>query len=140
MSRTDWKWKIRWDLEECKPGVLGIIGIVLGGLALFVLIAFLLGWAVMSLWNALMPPIFGLPTIGYWQAIGLFILGHLLFGGHSISGHGKRDSRNRRSYSFRIEDFPPEQRERIRQRIEEEISSLPIDEQERIRKGTSRCC
>lgn len=35
---------------------------------------------IMGLWNWLMPVIFGLTTITFWQALGLFILGRLLFG------------------------------------------------------------
>lgn len=47
---------------------------IVGGLAL-------LSAVVMLLWNALMPQIFNLPEIGFWQALGLFILSKLLFGG-----------------------------------------------------------
>jgi hypothetical protein len=56
-----------------------IIVMVLGGVALGVLVAFLLGWVVMLLWNWLMPSIFGLPFIGFWKAWGLVILAHILF-------------------------------------------------------------
>ena len=37
--------------------------------------------AVMFLWNALMPDIFGLPTLNYWQAAGLVALARVLLGG-----------------------------------------------------------
>jgi hypothetical protein len=37
--------------------------------------------AVMFLWNALLPGIFGLPVIHYWQSAGLLILMRILFGG-----------------------------------------------------------
>ncbi|MCD8261420.1 MAG: hypothetical protein LUD15_07925 [Bacteroides sp.] len=36
---------------------------------------------VMALWNALMPSIFVLSTICYWQAAGLILLFRILFGG-----------------------------------------------------------
>lgn len=36
---------------------------------------------VMLLWNALIPSIIGWSAINYWQAGGLFILAHILFGG-----------------------------------------------------------
>jgi hypothetical protein len=44
---------------------------------------------VMLLWNALMPDIFGLPTIGFWQALGLSILSSLLFKSSSTSSSSK---------------------------------------------------
>jgi hypothetical protein len=49
-----------------------IIGIV-------ILVALLLGVPLMILWNLLMPTIFGLPTIGFWQAVGLNFLASILF-------------------------------------------------------------
>ncbi len=51
---------------------------------LFVLIPiaifFTIGIVVMLLWNALIPLIFGLKTITYLQALGLFLLSRILFG------------------------------------------------------------
>lgn len=35
---------------------------------------------VFELWNVLMPVIFKLPSITFWQALGLFILSRALFG------------------------------------------------------------
>ncbi len=37
--------------------------------------------ATMLLWNALMPVIFKLPVLSFWQAAGLLILARLFFGG-----------------------------------------------------------
>ena len=39
------------------------------------------GQAVLQLWNWLMPDIFGLPAIQFWQAVGLMALCWILFGG-----------------------------------------------------------
>jgi membrane protein required for beta-lactamase induction len=39
----------------------------------------LLGYPLMLLWNWLMPIIFGLPEITFWQAIGLNLLSTILF-------------------------------------------------------------
>jgi hypothetical protein len=44
------------------------------------------GAAVWQLWNNLMPSMFGLATIGYWQACGLMGLCWVLFGGWRWSG------------------------------------------------------
>jgi hypothetical protein len=50
------------------------IGIFLAAIALFSV-------AVMFLWNKLLPGLFALPKINYWQAAGLLILARMLFGG-----------------------------------------------------------
>jgi len=57
--------------------------------ALFVGIGiFLFGYITMSLWNCLIPTLFKGPMVTYWQAIGLLILGKILFGG--FGGHHRR--------------------------------------------------
>ena len=44
-------------------------------IALFVIVgAGVFGFLVKSLWNVLMPPIFGWHTITFWQGLGLFFL------------------------------------------------------------------
>jgi hypothetical protein len=44
----------------------------------------LFGAVTMWLWNWLMPTIFKLPEIGFWQAIGLLLLAQIFFkGGHA---------------------------------------------------------
>jgi ABC-type multidrug transport system fused ATPase/permease subunit len=45
---------------------------------------------LMLLWNWLIPDIFGLTTISFWQALGLFALSRLLFSG---LGGGRRCGR-----------------------------------------------
>lgn len=64
---------------------------LLGGLTLAALVAGLFGIVVQHLWNWLMPTLFHLPSVTFWQAAGLVLLGRLLFGnvgGHH--GHGKK--------------------------------------------------
>jgi len=41
---------------------------------------FVIGFIVMVLWNYLIPTLFGLQTITYWQALSLFLLSRILFG------------------------------------------------------------
>ncbi len=48
----------------------------------------LAGLVVMALWNWLMPAIFGLGVITYWQALGILVLAKLLFGGFRGKGWG----------------------------------------------------
>lgn len=47
---------------------------------LFIVIAGF-GQAVLQLWNWLVPELFGLPVLTFWQAVGLLGLCWLLFGG-----------------------------------------------------------
>jgi len=70
--------------------VLKIIGWIVMGVAGVAAIGFCLGLVVMVLWNWLMPALFGLPVITYWQAVGLFVLCHLLFKGHRGGGRPRR--------------------------------------------------
>lgn len=49
--------------------VIGILGMV----------ALILGLPLMLLWNWLMPTIFGLTEITFWQAVGLNFLSSILF-------------------------------------------------------------
>ncbi len=66
-----------------------ILGWILIGTAAVAAFGLALGIAVMLLWNWLLPPLFGFPEISYWQAVGLFVLCHLLFKGPGTSG-GRR--------------------------------------------------
>lgn len=84
----------------------------------------LAGFVVMALWNALMPAIFHLGVITFWQAVGLFILCKLLF------GFGKGGPRN-----FRGNGGPW-----MRQKMEERYRSMTPEERERFKqKWTERC-
>lgn len=55
----------------------------LGYVVLVIIVAVILtlisGYPLMLLWNALIPDIFGLPVITYWQAVGLALLSSILF-------------------------------------------------------------
>jgi hypothetical protein len=67
------------------------------------------GAVVRLLWNWLLPAIFGLPEITFWQAIGVLALSRILFGGFGMHSGGPRRLRNR------WEHMTPEERERFRQ-------------------------
>ena len=58
------------------------------GLVFVCFFALVFGFVVKWLWNMLMPAIFGLGAITFWQAVALVILAKLLFG----SFHGPRKS------------------------------------------------
>ena len=74
--------------------ILRIIGMVIGGIILACIMAFLFGYLIQILWNWLMPDIFGLGTITYWQGFGLFLIAKFLFGGfrgHDHYNYKRRD-------------------------------------------------
>ena len=93
---------------------LKMIGIGILAIAIF----FVLGFVVMALWNWLMPAIFGLHTITYWQAYGLLILSKILFGGFR-GGRGRGPCGDRRDWGRRMaerwEQMTPEEREKARE-------------------------
>lgn len=59
-------------------------GDFIAGFLLVIIIAFviaiIMGFPMMWLWNTLMPSIFGLTKITFWQGVGLNLLSGLLFG------------------------------------------------------------
>ena len=63
--------------------LLKIIYMIIGGLCLGVIMAFLFGWIVMLLWNWLMPALFELPEVSLFEALGLLLLSGCLFGRRS---------------------------------------------------------
>ena len=82
----------------------------IGVIAVLIVIGTVVGWAVKLLWNWLLPGLFGLATITFWQGLGLFVLGKLLFGGFRGFGpHRKR----RDHWHKRWQRMTPEQREQF---------------------------
>ena len=69
------------------------------------------GEVVLSLWNWLLPALFGARQITFWQAVGLLALCRILFGG--MGGRGFHRSRQRMAENW--ERITPEEREKLRQ-------------------------
>ncbi|MDT7832900.1 hypothetical protein RQM59_10950 [Flavobacteriaceae bacterium S356] len=76
-------------LRSKNPAV--IVGTVIFIAILAVLFITLFGYVLMYLWNWLMPLIFGLPIITFWQALGLCLLSKILFGGFGNDKGSKKD-------------------------------------------------
>lgn len=87
--------------------ILKVVGIAIVAMGVF-------GLIVMSLWNWLLPMLFGLPRITFWQAWGVLLLSRILFG--SMSG-GRPDRRWRARLIDRWEQMTPEEREKFRERL-----------------------
>jgi Ca2+/H+ antiporter, TMEM165/GDT1 family len=53
-----------------------------------------LGFIIMSLWNSILVAVVHVPLINFWQALGLFLLARILFGGFpgkpGWAGHRRR--------------------------------------------------
>ncbi len=75
------------------------------------------GFAVMWLWNRLMPALFGLHSIGFWQALGLLILSKILFTGFHGRPGFSHDWRMR--FIRRWDQMTPEEREAFRAGLRE---------------------
>jgi hypothetical protein len=62
---------------------MNVIGLIVGGILVLFVVAALMSLPVMLLWDWLMPTIFGLPEITWFQAWGLLFLCGLLFKSHT---------------------------------------------------------
>jgi len=58
---------------------------VLGAILLVAIVSLIMAFPTMWLWNWLMPVIFGLIKINFWQALGINLLAGILF----YNGSGK---------------------------------------------------
>jgi hypothetical protein len=83
------------------------------------------GQAVLHLWNLLMPAIFGLPSLGFWQAVGLMALCWILFGGLRGFGMLRGGAGPRRGW---------------RQGLRERWAAMSPEEREEFRKGMRGRC
>ncbi len=84
----------------------------------FVAFAAVFGLLVMLLWNWLMPSIFGLPELSFFQAVGLLVLCKILFGAFGCGHHGHHDRHgcchsDKNKLRERWESMSPEERKRI---------------------------
>jgi hypothetical protein len=94
-----------WILKGVK--ILAIVAVVLG----------IVSFVVMSLWNGLVPELFGGPMLSYWQALGLLVLARLLFGGLRPHGPGRWRRGGWHRAQAHWEQMTPEERERFRNRF-----------------------
>ena len=95
-----------------------VAGAIFFGTAFLILATIITMW----LWNWLMPSIFSLGTITFWQAGGILILSKILFSGgcHSRNWYS---SRKKKYWHSRMEEkwnkIPDEKKERIIQKLKE---------------------
>lgn len=104
MSTMEWHHRRhkRWSEWSTGAKVLVVLGIVVGAPALiagFVLVT-------MALWNWLMPVIFGLPRIGFWQSLGILVLAQFLFKGGHPGRAGRAHWKRRQVWKHMQEEGP----------------------------------
>jgi hypothetical protein len=90
--------------------------IPLCGIAVLALISYI----VMQLWNNLLPDIFHVTTINYWQAMGIFILCKILFGFGGKGGRGGAPW--------------------MRHRMEERLKGMSSEDKERFKAQWEKRC
>ena len=108
---------------------------------------------VMLLWNWLMPAIFGLGVISFWQSLGLIVLSRLLLGGFGKMGPKAPGCGPRRMKQHPFADRTPEEmfamREKFRKMSREERDEYirnKMDDRDRVwkdnngEKAPEGCC
>ena len=106
------------------------------GLLAFAVFIFIGGQVVKSLWNWLVPPLFGLPLLSFWQALALLVLCRILFGGFGMGGGARQPAHRGRiadrmadrmadRFADRWQNMSPEERDRFRQRVRERCGFDP---------------
>jgi hypothetical protein len=97
--------------------------------ALFALLAAaVFSWVTMSLWNWLMPALFGLRAITFWQALGLLLLSRILLGG--FRGRPGYAMHWRRRMRQRWDQMTPEERENFRQGMRQRCGRANVPQTE----------
>ncbi len=87
--------------QKVKKVVTVIFWVILGAIGI-ALLALIFGYVVMLLWNWLMPGIFGLGVVTFWQAVGIVVLAKLLFGGFGGGGSKSRSKGRSKRFEKRL--------------------------------------
>ena len=85
--------------------------------AVVIAVLALLAFAVMLLWNSLVPQLFRGPALQYWQALGLLLLSRILFGGLRARG-GWHGHWRQRMWRERWESMTAEERAQLREQFQ----------------------
>lgn len=105
--------------------------------AVIALAIFAFGYITMHLWNWLMPEIFGLKMITYWQAMGLLVLGKILFSGFGGKGrhHCGCGHRGWKHHGWHGHHHGSP----WRKRWEEKMANMTPEEREKFKRGWGKC-
>lgn len=96
------RWHRRWS--ERSAGAKARV--IAAGIVMVPAFLALFSAVTMWLWNRLMPAIFKLPEIGFWQAAGLILLSHIFFKGGRAGRMGRSQWRKAKLRDRMREDEP----------------------------------
>jgi hypothetical protein len=89
-----------------------------------VLCVLLFGYLTMLLWNWIIPSVFNVNPISFWQALGLLLLSKILFGGFGGKSWGHRGGYQWKSrYYEKLSSMSPEDRDRFKAKLREKWCS-----------------
>lgn len=88
---------------------------IIGFIICAILIAALLSFVVMGLWNNVLAVVLNVSLISFWQAAGLLVLSKILFGGFKGGWRGGRGDHWRKEMKDKWQHMDPEEREKIKQ-------------------------
>lgn len=80
---------------------------------------FLIPYVLMLLWNGILPKVIHVETISYWQAVGIFIISKILFGGLKMKGCGGEKQKITQKLQDKWMNMTPEEKEIFKQKWKE---------------------
>lgn len=96
---------MNWNHEHMTDSKHGRVYLIVVHVAFAVgmagLLALFFGYFVMLLWNAVLPGLTSVRSIGYWQSVGLLLLARILVGGLGRHGSGHGFSHRKRREAWR---------------------------------------
>lgn len=101
-------------------------------IASVLIIASLLTGVIMLLWNWLMPELFGLAEITFWQALGVLLLSKLLFGGWM---HKKRCNGCHSQSTTNWKQMNPDDKQSMKEKFMQKWAQCQFEEPESAEKG-----
>ena len=103
-----------------------------------ILLAFVgFGFITMWLWNWLMPALFHLPEITFWQIVGLMLLARFIFGGFGGHRRGGGHYHCRKNMHKKWENMTPEEREKFKEHLQ--MHHAPWNSRFREKSGGMEC-
>ena len=111
-----------------------VIGKIILGVTLVPALLFGLVYGTMLLWNWLMPYLFNLPEITFWQTAGLLLLSKILLGSFGFRKGKELKSRFREKY----ECMDDSEREAFKQKMKEKCQKWNFGSEVNVETGNSR--